>query len=61
MHFRGHSDLCAYRNLYSWEILSTKRLDCLRGLIGTRLPFGGDDDKGISINAICAATSVIRI
>ena len=36
LHFRGHSvvNLCAYRNLYSWEIPSTKRLDCLGGLIG---------------------------
>ena len=40
-------DLCAYRNLYSWEILSTKRPDCLPGgLIGTRHPFGADD-KGL--------------
>ena len=36
-------EVCAYRNLYSWEILSTKRPDCLDGLIATRHPFGGDD------------------
>ena len=30
-------DVCAYRNLYSWEILSTKRLDCPGGLIGALL------------------------
>ena len=51
-------EVCAYRNLYSWEILSTKRLDCPGGLIGTRHPFGGDD-KGMSTNAIHASASVL--
>ena len=52
LHFRGHSvvNLCAYRNLYSWEIPSTKRLDCLGGLIGT--PFGDDDQRFVYIKML---------